>query len=167
VPRSLAAWARRRGHALRVLGIDRHGATVEEARHWLAREGGRPALARADGLRLPLADGAVDYAVASCLLHHLDDADAARCIAEMARVARRGIVVQDLLRSRRALAWVWCLTRLLRNPVTRFDGPASVRQAFRPAEARALARAAGAPWLEFRRRLGHRFTLAGHRGAGG
>ena len=78
------------------------------------------------------------------------------------RVARRGIVVNDLLRNRRALVWITILT-LGANEYVRADGPQSVRRGFTVEEAAALARRAGLPWLRVRRQFGHRFTLAGRR----
>jgi hypothetical protein len=64
-------------------------------------------------------------------------------------------VVNDLLRTRTSLALVWLVTRLLRlHPVSRHDGPVSVRRAYSEAELRSLAARAGArarirryPWL--------------------
>ena len=62
----------------------------------------------------------------------------------MAAAARRMLVVQDLARSRigYSLAYVG-LHLLTRSDVARTDGPLSVRAAFTPSEAVALARHAG------------------------
>ncbi len=62
----------------------------------------------------------------------------------MGRVARLGIIVNDLSRSR--LAWVgaWVMAHTLtRNRFTRHDAPLSVRRAYLPAEAWALILTAG------------------------
>ena len=56
-----------------------------------------------DGLRLDQPDHAYDVAHCSLVLHHLDPRAAVDLLVEMARVARIGIVVNDLDRSR--LAW--------------------------------------------------------------
>ena len=58
-------------------------------------------------------------------LHHLDDDAAAAVLREMDRVARRGIVAADLLRHRRAYAWVTLFT-LLSGPMVKHDARASV-----------------------------------------
>ena len=63
---------------------------------------------------------------------------------EMARVARLGVVVNDL--DRRRLGWVgaWLIGHLLtRNRYTRHDAPLSVRRAYRPDEMAAMLRDAG------------------------
>jgi len=164
LPRAMVAWGRARGFAVEVVGVDLHPQTIREAsgREAAAASPGVE-LVRADALALPLADRSVDYAVSSQLLHHLSEDEGARLLAEMDRVARRGLVVQDLVRSVRAWLWIRALTALFGDPITRFDGPASVRQAFLPAEALALARAAGLDWVRARRHFGHRFTLLGER----
>ena len=61
------------------------------------------------------------------------------CLGEMARVAPT-VVVNDLLRTPVSLALVWLVTRLLRlHPVSRHDGPVSVRRAYSAAEVASLA----------------------------
>ena len=64
-------------------------------------------------------------------------------------------VVNDLLRTRLSLALVWLTTRVLRlHPVSRHDGPLSVRRAYSADELARLAEKAGVrvrirryPWL--------------------
>jgi hypothetical protein len=70
----------------------------------------------------------------------------------MRAVARQGLVVNDLLRSRLTLALVWAVTRVFtRHPFARDDGPLSVRRAYSPGELRRLAAAAGVGRLAVRR----------------
>src|SRR6476659_5436344 len=57
-----------------------------------------------DGLALPYPDRSFDVVHASMVLHHLTVDEALRLIREMARVARLGVVVNDLERSR--LGWL-------------------------------------------------------------
>jgi hypothetical protein len=73
----------------------------------------------------------------------------------MRRVARVTPIVGDLARSSLAYAGTWLFAHVTtRNRLTRHDAPLSVRRAYTPAEALALAREAGwrAP-----RVLGERF----------
>jgi SAM-dependent methyltransferase len=108
------------------------------------RGGNGVMLLATDAMRLPLADGSVDVVVCTLALHHLVDGDARQALAEMARVSRHGVVVTDLTRGWPALALVWLATRLPGvSAVTRFDGPASVRAAWRPKELCGLAEQAG------------------------
>jgi hypothetical protein len=62
----------------------------------------------------------------------------------MARVARRGVIVNDVLRSRRSWLGAWVLTRVMtRNRYTRHDAPLSVQRAYTRRELRRMLAAAG------------------------
>ena len=117
-----------------------------------------------DVRRLPFADRSVDYVISTHFFHHLTDDQAVEALREFDRIARRGIVVNDLLRRRRAIFWIRLFT-LFANRYVKADGPQSVRRGFTVGEAEALARRAGLDWLRVRVHFGHRFTLAGHRPA--
>jgi hypothetical protein len=117
---------------------------------------------RGDARRLPFRDRSVDVVIATHLFHHLKDDEIVAALLEFDRVARHGIVVNDLLRRRRAVLWIRLLS-LWANRYVRFDGPLSVKRGFTLAEIDALARRAGLYWLWTHERFGHRFTLAGAR----
>ena len=70
---------------------------------------GELALHVADGRALPFSDGAFAVAHASLLIHHLTPEDARELLVEMGRVARLGVVLNGLVRGRRAWAgWSSC-----------------------------------------------------------
>lgn len=117
---------------------------------------------RGDVRSLPLRDRSVDFVISTHFFHHLSDDGVVDALREFDRVARRGIIVNDLLRRRRALLWIHLFT-LWANPYVKFDGPLSVRRSFTVHEIEALTRRAGLPWLRVRTHFGHRFTLAGER----
>lgn len=163
LPRAIYRWSQRRGFDVRVIGIDLHDATLLEAEAQTSAAAFRQVrFLRSDALRLPFADGSFDYAVTSLFLHHLDDDTAVAALREMARVARRGIVVADLLRHRRAYAWVTLFT-LFSRPMVKHDGRVSVKQAFTKAEVMSLREQAGIGFTRYHRHFGHRFALAGER----
>jgi SAM-dependent methyltransferase len=145
---ALARRAEREGVPVTVLALDNHPAVLAAARRHVA---GAPAAPRrrvrlllGDGLRLPLAGQSVDVALASLFLHHLDGDLAVALMAELARVARVGVVVSDLVRHPLALLGIRLLTRLGPfHPMTRHDGPLSVQRAYTEGELTALAAAAG------------------------
>lgn len=98
----------------------------------------------ADVRALPLADASVSVAHASLLMHHLQPSDAVRALTELRRVARRGVVVNDLRRSRVALALTAIPVLALGcSRYTRHDGILSARRAYTLAELDDLAAAAG------------------------
>jgi ubiquinone/menaquinone biosynthesis C-methylase UbiE len=143
VPVALQRWGERRGLRLSVLGVDVNPHMVDLARRRAAGLCGLT-FARADGRRLPYADGVFDVAVCNLALHHLDDTGAAQLLRELARVSRRGWVVADLERRPGAYLSARLLARLVwRSPLTRHDGPLSVLRSFTLHEARALVDRAG------------------------
>src|SRR6185295_6749067 len=117
---------------------------------------------RGDVLRFPFRDRSVDYIITTHFFHHLTDDQIVAVLREFDRVARRGIIVNDLIRNRRALFWIKLFT-LGANRYVKYDGPQSVRKAFTVPEIEALARRAGLDWLRVRRHFAHRLTLAGER----
>jgi SAM-dependent methyltransferase len=167
VPLAILRWAVRRGLDVRVVGLDLHAETAREAAVAARAVDGihpsRLGIIRGDALRLPFADGSFDYALSAMFLHHLGDADAVCVLREMSRVARRGVIVSDLLRHRRAYAWISLFT-LVAGPMVRHDARASVAQAFNREEVMQLADAAGLGFASYHRHFGHRFVLAGEKG---
>jgi SAM-dependent methyltransferase len=101
-------------------------------------------LVAADALALPLEDGVVDVAHCSLLIHHLGPDAAVMALAELRRVARRGVVVNDLRRGLMPLAATWVSVMALgRSHVTRADGIVSARRAYTLPELDALLGEAG------------------------
>jgi SAM-dependent methyltransferase len=143
VPRALVRDGRRRGVDLRVTCLDHSDAMIAIAQR---RTGGDDALTfvRGEGERLPFADAAFDVVTCSLALHHFEPPAARELLREMRRVARVTPIVGDLTRSYVAFAGTWLYAHLTtRNRLTRNDAPLSVRRAYVPGEALALAREAG------------------------
>lgn len=147
IPLKIAAWARREGIRMEIVATDLHPTTLEWARRHTADDAD-VRVESADALDLPYADDEFDVALISTALHHFDRReDLLRVLGEMNRVARVGGIVNDLRRSRPALlgAQLLAATFWRTHPVTRHDGPLSVRRAFTRAELDDLARAAALP----------------------
>ncbi len=119
-------------------------------------------LAVADGGALPNADGAFDVAHASLVLHHLEPEAAIPFLRELRRVARVGVVINDLQRGRLEWLGAWVLLHVMtRNGFTLHDGPMSVRRAYTRREARELLGKAGLePVFERSVVFGHRWAIA-------
>ena len=101
------------------------------------------ALLRADGFRLPFPDASFDFVTSSLVFHHFPEAAAAGLLAEMARVARRAVLVNDLERHRVPWAVITVLAALGSNRIVRHDGPLSVLRGWRAHELLTLARSQG------------------------
>jgi len=162
-PRAMVTWARRRGLRARILATDLNPQILA-----LAARGAPPGVefAVADARRLPFDDGTFDVATCSLLLHHLEPDDAVLMLKEMRRVARRGMIVNDLLRSWVGYLGAHLVTRAMsENLLFRHDAPLSVRRAYTRGEMAALASRAGLRPVRFRGLPGYRvaMTAAGPR----
>jgi len=164
IPITLLARARSTGRPLAITATDSRPevlAAARRARPAIERTAGLE-LAIADGRALPYPDGSFDVAHASLVLHHLEPAEAVGFLRELRRVARRGIVVNDLVRGR--LAWVggWLVVHAIATSrYTRHDGPLSVRRAYTRTELLALLAVAGlTPVATLGGFAGHRVAIA-------
>jgi ubiquinone/menaquinone biosynthesis C-methylase UbiE len=138
-PRILAARARRHGYDLRPFASDRRADVLR-----LARETGACfPLIQHDALAIPFHDAAVDFVTCSLALHHFDPPAAVALLRELCRIARRGVIVNDLRRGRLAYAGAQLLAHGPWHAMARHDGPLSVLRAYTLEEARALVAQAG------------------------
>jgi ubiquinone/menaquinone biosynthesis C-methylase UbiE len=167
IPLALIQRGRSAGRLVRVTGIDNRPEVLAAAAIVDPRitATGELALHVGDARSLPYPEGAFDVVHASLLLHHLDPGAARAVLTEMGRVARLGVVVNDLVRGRLAWLGAWLLSHTTtRNRFTRYDAPLSVRRAYTVAEMTALLATAG---LRVERRfdgvVGHRVALAARR----
>ena len=138
-PRILAARAHRHGYDLRPFASDRLADVLLLAR----RDGARFPLIQHDALAIPLHDAAVDFVTCSLALHHFDPPAAVALLRELCRIARRGVIVNDLRRGRLAYAGAQLLARGPWHTMARHDGPLSVLRAYTLEEAHALVAQAG------------------------
>ncbi len=166
IPLAAIAWARDAGFDLRITGIDANQRVLKVAREWCATE---PAIriVEADAMQLlddaasPFAPESFDYVHAGMFLHHLSDEDVPRMLRAMHRLARVGVIWNDLIRSRRgyAVAWIATLGRAIRH-----DCLASLRAGFREDEVNRIASAAGVTYAKYRERFrDQRFAMAGEK----
>ncbi len=158
IPLALVRDASRRGVELSVTCLDRSEQMLALARR---ATGDDPALSfvQADGGALPYADGAFDVVICTLALHHFDPGVAQPLLRELRRVSRVTPVVCDLRRSELAFVATWLWSRTSRNRLTRHDAPLSVRRAYTPDEAVALARDAGWRMPRVQREPFFRMTL--------
>jgi 2-polyprenyl-3-methyl-5-hydroxy-6-metoxy-1,4-benzoquinol methylase len=101
-----------------------------------------------------------DVILCSLFLHHLDEYKAKYLLRSMRESAQKMVLVDDLIRSRRGylMAWVGC--RLLsRSQVVHYDGPVSVKAAFRIDEVKSLASEAGLDNITVKRHWPERYLL--------
>jgi hypothetical protein len=78
---------------------------------------------------LPFEAGSFDFVLTAMVRPHVDDGEVVRVMRSMGEIARRGVVVADLLRHYRAYLWVSLLTTFS-IPMVRHDARVIVGQAF-------------------------------------
>lgn len=138
------------GRPLAAVGVDLKPLHLAEAPHTIAR-------VAADVRRLPFAARSFDVVTASLFLHHFDGAEPGRLLGELARVARRAVVVSDLRRARVPFLFGRAVFPLLfRSPVSVHDGLVSIRRGFREPELQAAFAAAGLADVSVRRHFPYR-----------
>lgn len=141
--RALLRRAGTAGRRLDVVALDASEAVLSIARE---RTGDEPALrfVLGDAAALAFDDASFEVATCNLALHHFEPPEAIRMLRELRRVASRAPLVCDLVRSPVAFVATVAFTRCIaRNRLTKHDGPLSVRRAYTPAEALALAQRAG------------------------
>ena len=108
----------------------------------------------ADAFHPPFAARSFDFLLCANLLHHFPVEAVCTLLRVLYDLCRRALVVIDLERHWLAYRFLPATRALLRwSPLTCYDGPVSVRAAFRLAELRALACQANLPHAVVRRHL--------------
>jgi ubiquinone/menaquinone biosynthesis C-methylase UbiE len=159
IPRAICRWARKRERAVAIEAVDQSDQVLAAATEW-SIDFPEIRLRRVQAPLLPYSDRSFDYVISSLFFHHLNEAEGTLLLREMARVARRGLLVNDLLRSRLACLLTAITTRLLSgNRLTRHDGPISVLRGFRPQELRRMATKAGLTDVQLSYHLWFRIAL--------
>jgi ubiquinone/menaquinone biosynthesis C-methylase UbiE len=130
MPAAFIRRARAVGASWRVTAIDSRPEVLEVARRRLRKVPAVTVL-KGDARAVPLPDLSVDVAHASLLVHHFAEPDAVAALREMARISRRGVVINDVRRGLVPYLLTWTTTMALaRHRFTRHDGPLSVRRAY-------------------------------------
>lgn len=117
-------------HGWHTVAVDTNPSVLEIARRRTGAPHGVEIIA-GDARSLPFADASFDVAHCSLLIHHLRPDEAVVALDELRRVARRGIVINDLRRGwLPLLAIAATVAALGRCRTTRHDGLASARRAY-------------------------------------
>ena len=143
IPALIASWTRRHHLNAQLIGLDPEPVMLRAAVNQ-TRDYPDIALVRGDGRALPLASDSVDFVLSSQMLHHFSEDDIINLLRGWSRVARRAIIVCDLVRHPLAYYGIRLVTKAFtRNIMTRTDGPLSVQRAFTLEEWRELFERAG------------------------
>lgn len=156
--RAIARWARNRGVAARLIGVDLNLQSAE-----IARRATPPDLAIDYRTGDYLDQGEeFDFIVSAQVAHHMTDPELVSFLRHMEDRARRGWLISDLNRSGVSYAGFPLLARLMGvHRIVREDGALSIARSIRPAEWPAILDAAGiaSDQVCIRRRFPFRVTV--------
>ena len=142
IPKVIVQWARNRRIETKVIALELEPVTAAEAAHQ-TQQWPEIAVVRADGMVPPFPEASFDFVLSSQMLHHFPDEKIVALLRIWSRLARKAILVSDLVRDPLAYYGIRVITHLFtRNEMTRFDGPLSVRRALTLNEWRELFRGA-------------------------
>ena len=142
IPAAIFAWAKRRNVTAKIVGVEAESVTARIAADQTKRLADIKII-QGDAGAPPFSPGSFDFVVASQFLHHFSEVKIVELLRQWATLARRAIVISDLVRHPVAYHGVRLLTKLTtRNLMTLVDAPLSVRRAFTFGEWRELLRQA-------------------------
>ena len=133
----MGAALRRRYPRATITSLDRKSFHLETAAH--------PKLV-GDAFQLPFAERAFDFVFSSLFLHHFSDSEIMEFFRGSRRIARRAVLAIDLERGPLAYHFIPATKWLFGwHDISLYDGPVSVRAAFKRDELLSLALRAGLP----------------------
>jgi hypothetical protein len=161
IPRVIVQWARDRGIEAQVVGLEPEAVTAQVAAILTQEQTNPPfipllqrgkegdfrrcgiSVVRADGNAPPFRAASFDFVLASQMLHHFSEENIVAQLRTWSRLARRAIIISDLVRAPIAYYGIRLLTKLFtHNVMTLTDAPLSVQRAFTMAEWHELFRRA-------------------------
>ena len=167
IPEAIVLWGRKHGFNISVTALD---FSLSASRLARARLSDFPEIRwiAASNPDLPFHPGSFDYVISSLFFHHMTDEDIKASLIKFDETARRGIIINDLLRFRLAYAGFWMFSKITgpQNTADRVfheDGLLSVKKSFRRNEVEAWAKTAGLSYLNHFSHFIYRFALAGEK----
>lgn len=134
--RRIALWAKRRGIAAELVGIDLNPRSKAAAE--TAPSPGAP-IEYLSGDYATLAGGGFDCVISSLVAHHMSEPELSAFLRFMEAEATAGWFVNDLHRHGFAYsAWPLLASTMGWHPIVRMDGRTSIARSFRPREWRAI-----------------------------
>lgn len=159
IPGEVIRWCDERGINANVSALDISERNLRIARSRLGVSD-KIQFVRADCLMLPFAERSFDFVTASLFLHHFQDEDVVRLLSAFAKVARRAVIVNDLVRNMVPYYFTRLTGPFLATSfLTRNDGPVSVLRGFTIDELKDLSERAGLRQFDVKRSFPYRLSL--------
>jgi ubiquinone/menaquinone biosynthesis C-methylase UbiE len=141
VPESVAGRLKRKGLTLDVTLLDRARSHLLLPTRSLV----------GNALALPCRDSSFDLVSCNLFAHHLGPPEVVEFVNEALRVSAKAVLINDLVRHPAHLMLVYGGFLFYRSRLSRHDAPASVRQAYTPAEMREMLERTAAARVEMTR----------------
>ncbi|SNR53807.1 methyltransferase domain-containing protein [Hymenobacter mucosus] len=157
--RQIARWARRRGLAVELVGIDANAFMLDYA---ASKSPDYPEISyqQADIFAPPFQQQQFDVVTASLFCHHFSDVALTQLLRQWPQQAALAVIINDLHRHYLAYHSIRWLTKLLGGSyLVQNDAPLSVARAFSRAEWQQLLAAAGVAQYSLRWRWAFRWQL--------
>lgn len=159
IPMAAAAYCRARGLEPFVAAVDISERNLRVSRTRLSL-GTDVHLVQANSLTLPFAPRSFDFVTASLFLHHFRDDDVVRLLSDFGRIARRAVIINDLIRNLVPYYFTRIAGPILASSfLTRNDAPVSVLRGFTTGEMNDLASRAGLRNRVIKRLFPYRLSL--------
>ena len=122
---------------IKIISVDKNPVTLRNSDTGLTK-------VNTDAFDLPFKNNSCDIIHAALFLHHFNEQEIKKLLNEFLRVAKSGIIINDLQRSYLALAGIKILTTILsKSEMVKNDGPLSVKRGFVKSELKNLLTEAG------------------------
>jgi hypothetical protein len=95
--------------------------------------------------------------------HHLGNEEIPPLLTRLNALAKRGLIINDLLRTWAAYLGIKTVCSFIQNRPFRYDAPLSVRRGFRENEINNFVKSCGFGHLQFYYHFACRFALAGEK----
>ena len=143
--------------SVKVISLDRN----KRVCNFLKRNNNfKPMVVCADAFNLPFKDKSVDIIHTSLFLHHFDSSSLNSVLTKFNKVAKYGIVINDLQRSLLAFLGIKILTMLFsRSELVKSDAPVSVRKGFIKSELIDLLKEVHFPNCEIEKKWAFRWIV--------
>jgi SAM-dependent methyltransferase len=130
----IVLWARSKGLQAKIVALDIDPVAAQIAAERV-RHLSEIMVVRGDAAAPPFATGSFDFVLASQFMHHFSEEKNVELLRTWSLLARRAILVSDLVRHPLAYYAIRCFTRVwTRNIMTLTDAPRSVERSFTAAE---------------------------------
>jgi 2-polyprenyl-3-methyl-5-hydroxy-6-metoxy-1,4-benzoquinol methylase len=163
IPQAIIEWSRRKNWKISLIALDSNFDALKMSRaqinfpeiEWI----------QAKNPELPFSKNSFDYVISSMFFHHLTDDEVIMSLKAFDPIAKRGIIINDLLRTPPAYYGFRFVSSFSRNSIFRKDGALSVLRGFQIKEAEDLVKRSGLDYLRVSRHFAYRLAIAGEKNA--